>query len=134
MLDTNHKTIFILDHTQYFSIPSENYIDLDCLKTKGSSSYAPPLSKSLWTCSVEGAIEYSRIVWDLFPKGKLVSHKCFGSTSILYLLFLLADTLCCQRHASAHHKHLVQPNPKPTLHSQRDVHRWNTANAQNFWN
>lgn len=75
MLDTNHKTIFILDHTQYFSIPSENYIDLDCLKSKGTSSYAPTLSKSLWTCSVEGAIEYSRIVWDLFPKGKLVSSK-----------------------------------------------------------
>lgn len=29
-------------------------------------------SKTLWTCSVEAAMEYCRIVWDLFPRRKLI--------------------------------------------------------------
>ncbi|KAL9897125.1 protein asunder-like isoform 1-T2 [Glossina fuscipes fuscipes] len=80
MYDLNQKTIFVLDHTQYFSISSEDYIALDYLKGKtGPSNDAIPstssglqFSKSLWTCSVESSIEYCRIVWDLFPRGKLV--------------------------------------------------------------
>ncbi|XP_071448707.1 integrator complex subunit 13 [Hetaerina americana] len=31
-----------------------------------------PISKSLWTCCVEAAVEYCRIVWDIFPQGKLI--------------------------------------------------------------
>ncbi|XP_054725944.1 protein asunder [Anastrepha obliqua] len=82
--DLNQKTIFVLDHTQYFSISSEDYIPLELLKGKpgitepskdvpvsvGTSDVQ--FSKSLWTCSVESSIEYCRIVWDLFPRGKLV--------------------------------------------------------------
>lgn len=82
MYDLNQKTIFVLDHTQYFSISSEDFIPLDFLKGK-SSTVEPNLpatsggtglqfSKSLWTCSVESSIEYCRIVWDLFPRGKLI--------------------------------------------------------------
>ncbi|XP_055375477.1 protein asunder [Condylostylus longicornis] len=65
----NQKTVFVLDHTQYFGISSEKPIDLDFFKNKGSLC---PLSKSLWTFSVESSLEYCRIVWDLFPAGKLV--------------------------------------------------------------
>lgn len=73
MYDINHKTIFVLDHTQYFSISSEDYIDLDFLKGKTTSDVSlPQFAKSLWTCSVEASVEYCRIVWDLFPKGKLI--------------------------------------------------------------
>ncbi|XP_023306840.2 protein asunder [Lucilia cuprina] len=86
MYDLNQKTIFVLDHTQYFSISSEDYIPLDFLKGKtgGGTTDAPlpasaagsstglQFSKSLWTCSVESSIEYCRIVWDLFPRGKLI--------------------------------------------------------------
>ena len=31
-----------------------------------------PLVKSLWTCNVESIIEFSRIVYDLFPLDKLI--------------------------------------------------------------
>lgn len=83
MYDLNQKTIFVLDHTQYFSISSEDYIPLDFLKGKTGTADAPmsaaagssaglQFSKSLWTCSVESSIEYCRIVWDLFPRGKLI--------------------------------------------------------------
>lgn len=84
MYDLNQKTIFVLDHTQYFSISSEDYIPLDFLKGKSgvatdltltpASSVTQSLqfSKSLWTSSVESSIEYCRIAWDLFPRGKLI--------------------------------------------------------------
>lgn len=69
----NHKTIFVLDHTPYFGISCENPIEFEFLKSR-TPGFIPmnPISKSLWTSSVESAIEYCRIVWDLFPQGKLV--------------------------------------------------------------
>nr|CAD7443228.1 unnamed protein product [Timema bartmani] len=73
MYPANHKTIFVLDHTPYFGISSEYLIEFDFTKSRGPG-FIPlaPISKSLWTCSVEAAIEYCRVVWDLFPQGKLV--------------------------------------------------------------
>lgn len=71
MAENNVKTVFVLDHTPYFGISGENYIDLGKIN---------PISKSLWTSTVESSVEYCRIVWDLFPSGKLVSlpyfHQC----------------------------------------------------------
>ncbi|KAL0841127.1 hypothetical protein ABMA28_014884 [Loxostege sticticalis] len=73
MFPTNHKTIFVLDHTPYFGISSDFPIDFDTSKSRGPGYVPlPPVCKSLWTCSVEAAVEYCRIVWDLFPEGKLV--------------------------------------------------------------
>lgn len=80
MFERNQKTIFVLDHTRYFSISSEQYISMDYLKGKpvpestasGNSIVGTQLSKSLWTCAVESSIEYCRIVWDLFPGKKHV--------------------------------------------------------------
>ncbi|XP_026751234.1 protein asunder [Galleria mellonella] len=73
MFPTNHKTIFVLDHTPYFGISSDYPIDFDSSKSRGPGYVPlPPICKSLWTCSVEAAVEYCRIVWDLFPEGKLV--------------------------------------------------------------
>ncbi|GLV34715.1 asunder [Carabus blaptoides fortunei] len=73
MFPSNHKTVFVLDHTPYFGISCENPIEFDFLKVR-TPGFIPlnPISKSLWTCSVESSIEYCRIVWDLFPQGKLV--------------------------------------------------------------
>lgn len=34
MCEINHKTVFVLDHTQYFGISSKNLIDLDFVKVK----------------------------------------------------------------------------------------------------
>ena len=35
-----------------------------------------PITKSMWTCSVEAAMEYSRIVYDIYPGIKLVTIIC----------------------------------------------------------
>ncbi|XP_044760049.1 protein asunder [Coccinella septempunctata] len=73
MYPANHKTVFVLDHTPYFGISCENPIEFEFLKARGPGCLPiPPFSKSLWTCSFESAIEYCRIVWDLFPQGKLI--------------------------------------------------------------
>jgi hypothetical protein len=74
MNPANHKTVFVLDHTPYFSISTESPLDFDCLKVRGQQNLIPlpPICKSLWTTSIETSMEYCRIVWDLFPTGKLV--------------------------------------------------------------
>lgn len=69
MEDLNQKTVIVLDHTPYFGISGETPIDLEFVKRVP----VPPIYKSLWTTSVESSVEYCRIVWDLFPVGKLVS-------------------------------------------------------------
>ncbi|KAK7791139.1 hypothetical protein R5R35_008573 [Gryllus longicercus] len=82
MYPSNHKTVFVLDHTPYFGISCEYQIEFDFTKSRGPG-FIPlaPISKSLWTCSVEAAVEYCRIVWDLFPTGKLVRFVVSDSTS-----------------------------------------------------
>lgn len=74
MFPANHKTVFVLDHTPYFGISCENALEFEFMKGR-TPSFIPmtPISKTLWTSSLESAIEYCRIVWDLFPTGKLVS-------------------------------------------------------------
>lgn len=69
---SNHKTLFLLDHTPYFGISCGVHLEFGY--TKGRPGFIPlsPISKSLWTCSVEAAMDYCRIVWDLFPDGKLI--------------------------------------------------------------
>lgn len=95
MFPTNHKTIFVLDHTPYFGISSDYPIDFDSSKSRGPGYVPlPPVCKSLWTCSVEAAVEYCRIVWDLFPEGKLVRKKFFylSLCPLVFSLYIL-DTL-----------------------------------------
>ncbi|XP_057317996.1 integrator complex subunit 13 [Microplitis mediator] len=73
MYPANHKTIFVLDHTPYFGISTESPLEFECLKSRGPNHIPlAPICKSLWTTSVESSMEYCRIVWDLFPSGKLV--------------------------------------------------------------
>ncbi|KAG6445843.1 hypothetical protein O3G_MSEX004138 [Manduca sexta] len=91
LFPVNHKTIFVLDHTPYFGISSENPIDFDVSKSRGPGYVPlPPICKSLWTCSVEAAVEYCRIVWDLFPEGKLV--RFVVSDSAAHILNTWATT------------------------------------------
>lgn len=92
MYPTNHKTIFVLDHTPYFGISSENPIDFDASKSRGPGYVPlPPVCKSLWTCSVEAAVEYCRIVWDLFPEGKLVRFIVSDSAAHMLNTWALAQ-------------------------------------------
>lgn len=65
-MDENCKTVFVLDHTPYFGISGEEPLFLEIRGT------TVPIKKSLWTSSVEASMEYCRIVWDLFPTGKLI--------------------------------------------------------------
>lgn len=65
----NHKTVFVLDHTPYFGIPCGAPLDLDLKSNKAPASI---IQKSLWTLSVESTVEYCRIVYDIFPTGKLI--------------------------------------------------------------
>lgn len=79
MYPSSHKTIFVLDHTPYFGISSEDLLEFDFTKARGPG-FIPlaPIVKSLWTCIVEAALEYCRIVWDIFPQhNKLVSYVMF---------------------------------------------------------
>jgi Cell cycle and development regulator len=55
MNEINHKTIFVLDHTPYFGISSEDFQDLDI------KNFKSPISKSLWTCSVGCLFELIKI-------------------------------------------------------------------------
>lgn len=73
MYPANHKTVFVLDHTPYFGISTDCPLEFDFLKGRGQNLIPlAPICKSLWTTSVEASLEYCRIVWDLFPDGKLV--------------------------------------------------------------
>ena len=88
----NHKTLFLLDSSSNFvNKSSEQSIEFDVF-TKNRSVPAgftplPAICKSLWTCTVESALEYSRIVWDLFSESdKLLSFLAFRETGRFRLL------------------------------------------------
>uniref|UniRef100_A0A8D9EME3 Protein asunder n=1 Tax=Cacopsylla melanoneura TaxID=428564 RepID=A0A8D9EME3_9HEMI len=71
---SNHKTIFVLDHSPYFGISSDYPIELDPTDKSRGPGFIPiaPIFKSLWTSTIEAVFEYCRIVWDLFPDRKLI--------------------------------------------------------------
>ena len=72
---TNHKTVFVLDQNPTFSTPCDP-VEFDFHKARATlaSNYIPaaPIHKTMWTCATEAVLEYCRIVWDIFPSGKLV--------------------------------------------------------------
>lgn len=89
MNEINHKTVFVLDHSPYFGISAESMLEL--------VATGPPISKSLWTCSVEASVEYCRIVWDLFPNGKLVSlFSVENVTTVRMKNIFVLDSICCE--------------------------------------
>jgi hypothetical protein len=83
MLDIpiNHKTIILFDHINFLSNNCGQQIELDNLANKQGkqSAAAPaisnqsqinPINKTLWTSCIESALEFSRIVYDLFPENE----------------------------------------------------------------
>ncbi|CAG2114889.1 unnamed protein product, partial [Medioppia subpectinata] len=83
---TSHKTVIILDESNYFLETScEQTFDFDVVnKSRQPSGIIPlsPIGKSLWTCSVEAVAEYCRIVWDIYPSGeRLIQFVVCGSDS-----------------------------------------------------
>lgn len=71
----SYKTVFVLDHGPNFAGSCGQSMEFDIFTKTRQPGIIPlaPLSKTLWTCSLEAAIEYCRIVFDIFPKEKLVS-------------------------------------------------------------
>lgn len=77
----NQKTVFVIDHSPYFGISSEDPMEFEQSKSRFPNvGPLAPITKSLWTCSLEAAIEYCRIVWDLFPSGKLIRFIASDTT------------------------------------------------------
>jgi hypothetical protein len=91
---SNHKTVFVLDHAPFFNYGCNNPHEFDFSKSRipGVIPLAP-IDKSLWTCCVEATLEYCRVVWDIYPSGKLVSfgrnnyvsYTVIGHTMYLYV-------------------------------------------------
>lgn len=83
----SEKTVFILDRGPYFTqVSSGHSINGDFLNEakKLSQFYKTqpnikPIDRSLWTCTVEAVVGYSRLVWDLFtPDQKCISILSVG--------------------------------------------------------
>lgn len=79
----SHKTVFVLDHGPSFSGSCQQPIEFDIFTKTRQPGIIPlaPITKSLWTCSVEAAIEYCRIVWDIFPTEKLIRFVVSDSSA-----------------------------------------------------
>lgn len=73
MFPISHKSVFVLDEAPSFvQTACQEELDFDAAcksRPLGLPSMAP-ISKSLWTCAVEGVAEYCRIIWDLYPNGE----------------------------------------------------------------
>ncbi|XP_015924548.1 integrator complex subunit 13 isoform X2 [Parasteatoda tepidariorum] len=80
----SHKTVFVLDHGPNFMGSCQQNMEFDIFTKTRQPGITPlaPLSKSLWTCSVEAAIEYCRIVWDIFPTDKLIRFVVSDGSSL----------------------------------------------------
>jgi len=72
LFPTNHKTTLVVDHTPYFGLASNAHIKMDFNKRPTGTVAPTMIYKSMWTCTIEAVVEYCRIVWDLFPEGKLI--------------------------------------------------------------
>lgn len=75
MFSVSHKTVFVVDHCPYMAESSRQQVECDVNKSRGHGLIPlAPLSKSLWTCAVECSMEYCRILYDIYPRDKLVNY------------------------------------------------------------
>ncbi|XP_061570784.1 integrator complex subunit 13 isoform X2 [Cololabis saira] len=76
MFSVAHKTVFVVDHCPYMSESSRQQVECDVLTKSRAQGVIPlaPVSKSLWTCAVECSLEYCRILYDVYPRDKLVNY------------------------------------------------------------
>ncbi|CAJ1054919.1 integrator complex subunit 13 [Xyrichtys novacula] len=76
MFSVSHKTVFVVDHCPYMAESSRQQVECDVLTKSRAHGVIPlaPVSKSLWTCAVECSMEYCRILYDIYPKDKLVNY------------------------------------------------------------
>uniref|UniRef100_A0A3B5AAU0 Integrator complex subunit 13 n=1 Tax=Stegastes partitus TaxID=144197 RepID=A0A3B5AAU0_9TELE len=76
MFSVAHKTVFVVDHCPYMAESSRQQVECDVLTKSRAQGVIPlaPVSKSLWTCAVECSMEYCRILYDIYPKDKLINY------------------------------------------------------------
>ncbi|XP_067347335.1 integrator complex subunit 13 isoform X2 [Channa argus] len=76
MFSVSHKTVFVVDHCPYMAESSRQQVECDVLTKSRAQGVIPlaPVSKSLWTCAVECSMEYCRILYDIYPKDKVVNY------------------------------------------------------------
>ncbi|KAF7229130.1 transcript variant X1 [Nothobranchius furzeri] len=76
MFSVAHKTVFVVDHCPYMAESSRQQVECDVLTKSRAQGVIPlaPVSKSLWTCAVECSMEYCRILYDVYPKDKLINY------------------------------------------------------------
>ncbi|KAL3997721.1 Cell cycle and development regulator family protein [Acanthocheilonema viteae] len=66
----DHKTVIVLDHSPDFATSSNFKIDLPLKdSTTGQMHVVNQVEKTLWTCAVESAFEFHRIVDEIYPDG-----------------------------------------------------------------
>lgn len=95
MFSVSHKTVFVMDHCPYMAESSRQQVECDVVTKSRAQGLIPlaPVSKSLWTCAVECSMEYCRILYDIYPRDKLVSlkrrrKKTGKESAFLILIFL----------------------------------------------
>uniref|UniRef100_UPI00398E6845 integrator complex subunit 13 isoform X3 n=1 Tax=Pristiophorus japonicus TaxID=55135 RepID=UPI00398E6845 len=79
-----HKTVFVVDHCPYMAESCRQTVEFDMFTKSRAPGIIPlaPIAKSLWTCAVESAMEYCRIMYDVFPARKLpATLSSMSSTS-----------------------------------------------------
>lgn len=76
MFAVSHKTVFVVDHCPYMAESSRQQVECDVLTKSRGQGVIPlaPVSKSLWTCAVECSMEYCRILYDVYPRDKLINY------------------------------------------------------------
>ncbi|XP_056878535.1 integrator complex subunit 13 isoform X3 [Takifugu flavidus] len=76
MFAVSHKTVFVVDHCPYMAESSRQQVECDVVTKSRAQGLIPlaPVSKSLWTCAVECSMEYCRILYDIYPRDKLINY------------------------------------------------------------
>ncbi|XP_070709706.1 integrator complex subunit 13 [Pempheris klunzingeri] len=76
IFSVSHKTVFVVDHCPYMAESSRQQVECDVLTKSRAQGVIPlaPVSKSLWTCGVECSMEYCRILYDIYPRNKLINY------------------------------------------------------------
>ena len=72
-----------MDKSPHFLKPSNEPMEFDVFTKSKAPGFIPlaPVTKSMWTCSVEAVLEFARIIYDIYPTDKLVS-TIFDSNSV----------------------------------------------------
>uniref|UniRef100_A0A3Q1IQT4 Integrator complex subunit 13 n=1 Tax=Anabas testudineus TaxID=64144 RepID=A0A3Q1IQT4_ANATE len=93
MFSVSHKTVFVVDHCPYMAESSRQQVECDVLTKTRAQGVIPlaPVSKSLWTCAVECSMEYCRILYDIYPVDKLLSH-IFCPLFISQVNYIVSDS------------------------------------------